>query len=638
LKKYIISVFVSVSGFAAYAQPDMELKKMSAAFPNEHSVILKDKQDIRIELVKGKLDVKMDKYIEYMYLDNVSGMYSEQSIDYSELDKITEISAATLSPSKSKYIENKVKDFAYDDKISKSVFYDGGKTISFIFPSITPGSKSWLKYSQELSEPRLMPSFYPQERIPVKESELTIFAPENVEIGWKAFNASDSAFTFTKSKEKGKVKYHWQFNNVPKFRFEADAPGLPYHTPHIAYWIKSYTVDGKTQPVLGTVKDLYSWYSGLAAGVNKSGSKEMQNTVDSLIAGEKDELTRVKKIYYWVQDNIKYIAFEDGMGGFIPRTPEEVCHRRYGDCKDMATLIHSMLTYAKITSHLTWIGSRRLPYRYEELSTPGVDDHMICTYINNGKNYFLDGTGQHLPFGWPNEFIQGKEALIGIDQTNYKIATVPVMNDKDSQLRDSVTIRIEEDKLTGKGSSLLTGYEKINMTYRLSGNEKDFSKILREYYSKGNNKFLLTSSKVENLGVKDADIKISYDFNIADYLTRNDKETYVNLHLNKEMIKMAVAKDRVLDVEKDYNRLQDYTVTLQIPAGHKVTYLPESKEFKDPRFGFEIKYKQVGKTVVLTEKYYCNTLFLTSADFQKWNNMVQELKNAYTEVVILLKN
>ena len=44
-----------------------------------------------------------------------------------------------------------------------------------------------------------------------------------------------------------------------------------------------------------------------------------------------------------LQNNINYVAFEDGLGGFIPRGAASVCDKRYGDCKDKSLLLVTLL-------------------------------------------------------------------------------------------------------------------------------------------------------------------------------------------------------------------------------------------------------------------------------------------------------
>lgn len=121
-----------------------------------------------------------------------------------------------------------------------------------------------------------------------------------------------------------------------------------------------------------------------------------------------------------------YVAFEDKLGGFIPREAADICKRKFGDCKDMTSIQVALYRKAGIDAYFTWIGTRHKPYTYEEVPLPITDNHMICTIKLDGKWVFLDGTDPLIPFGIPPQGIQGKEALVGIDANNYKIITVPV--------------------------------------------------------------------------------------------------------------------------------------------------------------------------------------------------------------------
>jgi hypothetical protein len=356
-----------------------------------------------------------------------------------------------------------------------------------------------------------------------------------------------------------------------------------------------------------------------------------------LTSGLNTELDKVKKIYYWIQDNIKYIAIEDGMGGFIPRSGKLVCERRYGDCKDMASIIHKMLECAGIRSYLTWVGSRSIPYRYSELPTPHVDNHMINTYINNGNYYFLDATGQNTPFNFSTSFIQGKEALIGIDSLKFEIRTIPEIPYEQNRLIDSVEVFIDDHKLEGKGVSYFTGFYHVIMAEALTSDINETTKILRDFYNKGSNKFIINSVNLSNLNNRDKTLKIDFDFNIEDYVRYNGQDIYINLSLDKEFQNGNIDNNRKLDYDKRYKRIATTVVKLKIPTGYKLEYTPKNTSYGNDKFSFSIEYVYSGKYIIQTKKIIENTLILKQSDFENWNKMIKELRKAYAEVLILKK-
>lgn len=79
-------------------------------------------------------------------------------------------------------------------------------------------------------------------------------------------------------------------------------------------------------------------------------------------------MEKIEAVFYWVQDNIRYIAFENGIMGFKPEAASKVYQNRYGDCKGMANLLKEMLKICGYDARLTWIGTNDIPYDYKTAS------------------------------------------------------------------------------------------------------------------------------------------------------------------------------------------------------------------------------------------------------------------------------
>ncbi|MTI29282.1 transglutaminase domain-containing protein, partial [Xanthovirga aplysinae] len=246
--------------------------------------------------------------------------------------------------------------------------------------------------------------------------------------------------------------YSWNSKHVPKIELEENSPSLSYYAPHIIYYITEAKNNEINQNYLGEVEDLYAWYATFTQNLGKNKGKNLQNVVNQLTEGVVEEEEKVKRIYYWVQDHIKYIAFEEGMRGFIPHEANLVLEKKYGDCKDMANIIHQMLKIAGVESYLTWVGSREKPYDYTTIATPIVDDHMITVWKNlKGEVVFLDATSKYTPFGFPSSMIQGKQALVGISKEDFEVVRIPIITKNENLVADSSFLRLVGDELVGEG-------------------------------------------------------------------------------------------------------------------------------------------------------------------------------------------
>ncbi|MCC7297798.1 MAG: transglutaminase domain-containing protein, partial [Bacteroidia bacterium] len=147
----------------------------------------------------------------------------------------------------------------------------------------------------------------------------------------------------TKKEPAGGMKYiTYEFKNVKPFTNDRGGRGPSYNYPHLLIQY-NYAQEGETKvPMTGTVEGLYSWYYGLVKQL-KNDTVELKKFTQKLIAGKTTDQDKIKAIYYWVQDNIRYIAFEDGIAGFKPEECADVYNNRYGDCKGMANLLVNML-------------------------------------------------------------------------------------------------------------------------------------------------------------------------------------------------------------------------------------------------------------------------------------------------------
>jgi hypothetical protein len=464
--------------------------------------------------------------------------------------------------------------------------------------------------------------------------------PKGVKIEWHLFNITESELEVVTQVQKKKTIYTWKRKISPKYKSESNAPSSTYFAPHIIVYISEYTVKGKTQKLLDGPAGLYSWYYGMVKNVNATPDPELKKIVDSLTAGVTDERTKVERIFYWVQDNIKYVAFEDGLGGFVPREAQAICARRYGDCKDMASILTSMLRMAGAPAYLTWIGTRRIPYQYNEVPSPLSDNHMICTYISNGQYYFLDGTGKNTPFGTPTSMIQGKEALIGKGEGQFEIVMVPVIGEAVNARVDSVFMTIDsKSNVSGTGRMQASGYEKIHLTYPLDGmSEKDRLDFFKRYLRKGNNKFTIDSLEYDHLYDRHNNFEVDYEYSIGGYAHSNGDEMYINMQLDKSyMNSMLDSSERSAPMELDYKNSETHISILEIPEGYAAGCMPADSKYEGADFSFEITYRQVGNRIICTKKIWMKTLMVGPGQFAAWNDFITKLSAAYNESITLHK-
>src|SRR5581483_11937804 len=109
-----------------------------------------------------------------------------------------------------------------------------------------------------------------------------------------------------------------------------------------------------------------------------------------------DRRKQAEAIDNWIKRNIRYVAIEIGVGGIIQHYASAILKNRYGDCKDHATLMASLLAAKGIDSDLVLIrvgNSFALP----EAALTGAFNHMML-YIPEFQLY-VDPTAHPAGFG-----------------------------------------------------------------------------------------------------------------------------------------------------------------------------------------------------------------------------------------------
>ncbi|MFT7352991.1 MAG: transglutaminase-like putative cysteine protease, partial [Flavobacterium sp.] len=621
-----------------HGQYSADFLKYSKLHPEETKIRLQQETVITIEVTKFGLEINQGFVEEDLYL-NESATYSSKSrLNFSAFFELNEIEAYSLSFENGEYAETAVEKFTEKDELNQS-FYDDTKSLNFVYPNLKKGSKSKLKYSQKIKNPRFLTPFYFGYYYPVKKNKVTIIADKNVNLEFRKFNVSDDKIKFTKEEKRGKVIYTWELNDQSTYEYEANTPSFKTILPHIVPIITSYKIKKENKRLLGEVSDLYGWYYSLVEEVNvEAPDQELVTLVAEITADKKTELEKVKAIYYWAQKNIKYIAFEYALGGFIPRESNEVFRKKYGDCKDNSSILYRMLEIAGVKGNLTWIGTRSIPYTYEEVPTPVVDNHMILSYEYDERTYYLDATGRYIKFGIPTSFIQGKEALVSYGK-EFKIKKVPVIDAKQNAYIDSTTITIENGSVIGSGKTIISGYPKIDVFNALE-NENTQTKLKQFYnstFEKGNNKFLVSRFKETNKYHYDNDFIVDYNFEIKDYAKNLGDEIYINLNLNKDLSYYKTDKKRKNAIEFDYKRYFRYTTELEIPAGYRIDFVPEDVTVSDDFMTCEITYVVKENTVIYDQTIELNFLILTLAQQKEVNKQIKKIERNYKEIVVLKK-
>ncbi|MBP6127910.1 DUF3857 domain-containing protein [Flavobacterium sp.] len=619
MQKYFLLLLIGTSILAQ--------EKSQVIYKNE-TVTISNKNNLEIEsfVTESRLIAKSKNQHEYVI-----------NVPYDSFNEIFEIKGSTYIPKTDKkhiLYASSIREF---DAEEENIFKGDTKIKQFFLPSVEDNSVIEYSYKNKIKHPRFLSVFRFQSLLKTQSSKLTLKCDSNIELGFKLFGEHQDKIVYTKTTNGNIDTYTWLATEVPEFESEEDMPNGLSVQPHIVYYIKKYNHNGVNEELLSNTASLYKWYYSLVKDINKKDQTNLKNTTLNLIKDKTSDIEKARAIYNWVQQNLHYVAFENGMGGFIPREAADVYSNLYGDCKDMANLLNEMLKYANLNSSLTWIGTRIKSYTYEEVPTPQVDNHMITYLVIDGKSYFLDATDKFCPFTLPTSHIQGKEALIGKAE-NFVIEKVPVINASENKTTIKLDLKLENNALKGTVVTTIEGYAKSELLNILSIYPQKQKEIWRNIINNTNPKINL--EPVELLGNEYKNIPSRATFN----LQLNDAIKDINGKLLLKPIFIFPLKDLQIDSEKrkypvqyEYNYSYEMEYQYEIPKEYKIEFLPENLKTETDLGTFDIQYNVQNNFVLVTQKVSTKKLLLEKADFEKWNAFLKSLNKQYNQSLILVK-
>ncbi|UEG49039.1 DUF3857 domain-containing protein [Ferruginibacter lapsinanis] len=616
------------------------IEEMEKLFPGKMAIFSKVNKVVDISLRKGEPYAEDKEVSEMMMLDDkANGIYNKDRVYHSSFNELKKVEAYTLVPDGKEFKKQKVTEFKTQSSTSRGVFYDDVKETSFDYPSMLKGSIAHVESEYYNKDIRFLSPFYFSSFLPVYNATYTVTFPEDMDIKYIIKNDANKTITVTESKKGRKKKLEFTASNLNNDEYYGDGVSRGYYAKHVILYVENYKNDKGTIPVFSSIDELYKWNRKFLKDVNTQPDPNIQRIADSICINKKTEREKAQAIYLWVQNHIKYVAFEDGLEGFVPRQAADVCSKRYGDCKDMASLLTAMLNASGIQAHFTWIGTRSIPYTYSEVPLPITDNHMISSAKIDNEWIFFDATDPHCIFGMPSSAIQNKQALVSISPEKYELVTVPIVAAEKSYITDSSFLTFKNNTLTGFCSVDYVGYMGSDIYNNLIYNKGDDERVyVRRRMAKGSNKFIMKDYVLSLPDTANRVANIKSNFEIPDYVKSIGDEIYINLNLEKLFSGSPIdTAKRKVDIENEYLYTIRQVHLLDIPDGYVVSYVPKNISVSNDVIDFSIEYKQLPGKIMATQKMVSKKLYIQPSDFAVYNAALAKVSPAYKEQVVLKK-
>ncbi|MCM8815098.1 MAG: DUF3857 and transglutaminase domain-containing protein, partial [Candidatus Omnitrophica bacterium] len=506
-----------------------------------------------------------------------------------------------------------------------SVLYPGIRVCTITFPAVNIGSTIEYIYRIRTKKPLMQgefwDGFYFQSTEPFILSRYTLTLPESKRLYTHPF-----CVDLKEKKKKRKLcTYRWEKSNMPALIPENMMPPLSEIVPRI---------------LVTTIKDweaIGRWFFNLA--------RDSTNPDSSIIATAKKitekattEEEKIKAVYHFICQNIRYLGLELGIHGFKPHDAKDVLRLGYGDCKDKSALMVAMLKTLGIKSYIALINTER--DIEENVPFPGQFNHAIVAVLKDNGFLILDPTSEVIPFPELPPSDQNKTVLIPTEDRTFLIKTEGAKAEENQKKREIVAFLDSTGDIKASVTIEMNGIfaASIRNTFRYLSDEERKRELLKSL-----NRIIpntsLESFNVEGISSLDEPVKQSYAFYSKKYATDIQarllfKPALLEKIETTELISLA---KRNYSIRYPYRSLNVDRITFNLPDNCVVDAFPDPVEI-ETKFGIYLTRFEIEKNKLIYERVFSlNMLEIKPEEYLEFKKFFEQVAYNDSLQVILKK-
>jgi len=544
-------------------------------------------------------------------------------------------------PAQGKDFEVKEKDAMEISlpKIAGSELISDVKDKMFEIPAAEPGNIVGFEYEVEESPIVLQDSWSFQGTDPVKDAKYTLQLPA----GWE-YVAVWRNHSEVKPTQAGNNQWQWSVSDVKGIRAEEMMPPWPgvagemivtFYPPGGAAGNRSFK----------DWKEMGTWFTALAQG-RRDTTPEMKQKVVSLTSAATSPVDKMAALGKFVQQDVRYVAIELGIGGIQPHAAAEVFQHHYGDCKDKATLMGAMLKEVGVDSYYVIINSERgsvdaktpaqigaFDHAIIAIKLPdGIDDPRLLATVQHpkmGKLLFFDPTDELTPFGSLSGTLQENYGLV-VEPDGGELYQLPKLPARLNGVYRTVLATLDEQgNLSGDFTESRLGDVAAAERARMKGvaADSDRLKVIEGILSQSLANFSVTKATISSLQDTMKPFGLNYSIVVRRYAKTAGDLLLVRPRLMgiKGSGLLETKEPRQLPVVFDGPRHDTDVFEIKMPNGYVVDDLPPPVDLDSSFASYHSKTESIGNVLKYTRSFEIKEL---SVPLEK----MDELKKFYRAI------
>jgi hypothetical protein len=410
---------------------------------------------------------------------------------------------------------------------------------------------------------------------------------------------------------------NWQVTDVPRIENE---PRRPPEEGLAAGVVFTFFNDKLASKTYRDWSEFGTWYTQLASNV-RDASPALSQKVQELAPANTPLLERIKAVAGFAQHDVRYVAIYLKLGGWRPHNATDIFNHRYGDCKDKATVLSSMLAQIGVKSYYLlvndtrgvvtkdrpptlWFNHMILAIALPEASYPKPMPAMF-EHPRLGHLLIFDPTNDIVPFGQIPYYEQDNYGLLVGDQGG-ELIHMPLSSPEANGVSRTAKLKLLPDgALQGEIEERYTGFYAMLFRGGLQHeSENDRKKIIERLLASSLGNFQLDKYELVNANDIDQDLIIKFNFTAAHYAKNAGSMLLVRPRVLGELAgRWDANKPRHYAYVFPGRFLDRDTVEISLPDGFKVDELPDPAKATFPFAEYVSKTESTEGMLKYTREY-----------------------------------
>ncbi len=462
-----------------------------------------------------------------------------------------------------------------------------------------------------------------------RAARLRITVPSATEVKYYVFKIPQAAPVVTEND--GQKTYFWDMAYIfPTHSYEDAIPPYPDIGPRIFF------------TTIKTWADTASWFRKLFEGQSDY-DETIQEKTKSL-AGPQEPKTEqereqaIRKLYAFVQKDVRYVAAELKESIFKPYPAREVFANRYGDCKGKSALLLSMLKAAGITAHYALVKTRASGRQLSDF--PSFDfNHCLVAVPGKEGFLFLDPTYAYAAFGELPSSMQATDVFL-VTEDGYKFEKMPFLKPEDNATFSNKEIKFTDSRnVTIKDNTTINGTD--GASFRLLSASM-LPHVFREMIAASLKK-QFHGSEIDSLTFSDTDnydlpLSINLSYHVSNFTDKAGELLLFSLSedLAASFLPLTASDDRKYPLWFSHPLIVSQKAVINLPGGLKLKSLPSELSLEESFGSYRRKFIQ-DKDGILTmeEDFTLKKCEISEVKFVKFKSFIKQVAEAAAEKVVL---